>query len=182
MAIFLISDTHFEHTSMYEKVYAGNRLRPWNTYEEGDNIIIERWNNTVNESDTVFHLGDIIGQTEESLSVLARLNGNKVLIRGNHDTGDLALYTKYFSNVYGCYELGDLLLTHIPAHPMLRCKNLANVHGHMHGLMMDVDPWYFDVSVEVINYTPILLEDLLIKIKERQESPNQFTYNHISCI
>ncbi len=48
--------------------------------------LIARWNETVSENDTVYHLGDVLlGKKEESLLLISRLNGTKHLIIGNHD-------------------------------------------------------------------------------------------------
>jgi len=51
-----------------------------------DETIIENWNSVVKPEDTVYHLGDIaLGPISESLAKVARLNGHKIAILGNHD-------------------------------------------------------------------------------------------------
>lgn len=51
-----------------------------------DEEIIARWNKFVAPGDTVYHLGDVaLGQIADSLPKVARLNGFKVLVVGNHD-------------------------------------------------------------------------------------------------
>lgn len=48
--------------------------------------LVENWNNTVRPCDTVYHLGDValIG-VQKTAAITHRLNGNKILIFGNHD-------------------------------------------------------------------------------------------------
>jgi len=48
-----------------------------------DEMITTKWNNVVGKDDTVLHLGDFAFRNIEENS--DNLNGNKILIRGNHD-------------------------------------------------------------------------------------------------
>jgi len=48
--------------------------------------IVGMWNELVRPDDTVYHLGDVaLGKLDESLPLVGRLNGFKVLVPGNHD-------------------------------------------------------------------------------------------------
>lgn len=79
--IFFTSDTHFSHTNIIK--YCD---RPFANTDRMDEYIIARWNETVSPEDTVFHLGDIaLGPIDKSLPKVARLNGHKIAILGNHD-------------------------------------------------------------------------------------------------
>ena len=81
MAIFFTSDHHFGHRNIID--YTG---RPFRTVPEMNRELIWRWNNAVNESDTVYHLGDFaMGSIDEGLEIISQLNGTKILIVGNHD-------------------------------------------------------------------------------------------------
>ena len=83
---FVISDTHFGHTNSWEKfkLEDGSPLRPFTSTEEMDETMIERWNAKVQPQDTVYHLGDVV-INKKYLNLVSRLNGRKILIRGNHD-------------------------------------------------------------------------------------------------
>jgi calcineurin-like phosphoesterase family protein len=86
-ATFLVSDTHFGHAGVCRFTHPDDatvKLRPWDDPAEMDEEMIRRWNDRVRPSDKVYHLGDVV-INRKSLSTLARLNGDKVLIRGNHD-------------------------------------------------------------------------------------------------
>lgn len=49
-------------------------------------VVIQKWNKQVKSKDIVYVLGDVtFGRWEETKEVLSKLNGRKILIRGNHD-------------------------------------------------------------------------------------------------
>lgn len=181
--IFLISDTHFGHSNILTFTdNDGKRLREFDTVEEMDELMVERWNSVVRPQDKVYHLGDVV-MHKRALPILARLNGEKVLIKGNHDKEKLALYTPYFKDVRGTHQFDGMILSHIPIHPNSLARWGTNVHGHLHSNVVTKETYwagletphvepdlrYFCVSVEQINYTPISLEDLKLKIKERNK-------------
>ncbi len=81
MTVWFTSDTHFGHANIIK--FCG---RPWDSVEEMNEGIIERWNSVVDKDDTVFHLGDVaLGPIHDSLALIKRLNGYKYLVPGNHD-------------------------------------------------------------------------------------------------
>jgi calcineurin-like phosphoesterase family protein len=73
------SDSHFLH-----KFVAS--IRGFAGAEEHDEAIIANWNSVVAPGDLVWHLGDVgLGNETRVLEQVARLNGRKQLITGNHD-------------------------------------------------------------------------------------------------
>ena len=80
--IWFTSDSHFNHYNVIK--YSG---RPWETVEDMNEGLIERWNECVKKGDTVYHLGDftLTMRTELIDEWLGRLNGTIRLVRGNHD-------------------------------------------------------------------------------------------------
>lgn len=158
--IFLISDIHFGHRNIcLFKREDGSPLRPWDDPDEMDEAMVERWNNRVGPNDIVYHLGDVV-INRRCLQIIGRLNGDKRLILGNHDIFNHADYLPYFKRLHSSIKLDNLLLTHIPVHVdsvahWARC----NVHGHVHA--QDIpNAKYLNVSAEMIDYTPVSLEDL----------------------
>lgn len=164
-SVFLISDTHFGHDGVCRFLRAdGTKLRPWDNAQEMDEELVKRWNDRVRPNDKVYHLGDVV-IARKSLSILYRLNGDKVLIRGNHDIFKLADYTEHFRDIRGYHIIDNLILSHIPIHPDSKGRFKGNIHGHLHAnIVVDnkgkPDPWYYNVSVEQINFTPILFEEV----------------------
>jgi calcineurin-like phosphoesterase family protein len=84
--IFIISDTHFGHQNAckFLRKDGVTKLRPWDNAEEMDEALIENWNKVVKPNSRVYHLGDVV-INRRALPTLYRLNGDKVLIKGNHD-------------------------------------------------------------------------------------------------
>jgi calcineurin-like phosphoesterase family protein len=182
--VFLTSDTHFGHVNICNFTnYDGSPVRPWDSVEEMDEEMVKRWNETVGPKDKVYHLGDVV-INRKSLQILDRLNGDKVLIKGNHDIFPLKDYVKYFRDIRAYHVMNGCILSHIPVHKDSIARFGANIHGHTHGnrvrklrgvnvktgelLYSDViDPDYFCVCVEQTDYRPISFEDVLKKIKDQ---------------
>lgn len=158
MKTFLISDTHFGHANILTfKNYDGTPVRDFFSLEEMNETMVERWNKTVAPEDKVYHLGDVLFTKKWLDIIMPRLNGTKVLIKGNHDNLKLSQYQQYFKDVRAVWVLDKLVLSHIPIHPESLSRWKANVHGHLHSNTL-ADPRYFNVSVERINYTPVDFE------------------------
>jgi len=177
--IFFISDTHFGHVNMLKFInYDGSRLRPFDSIEELDELMIQNWNEMVKPTDKIYHLGDVVYRCKNRDQVMSRLNGDKVLIKGNHDKDQLGWYMKYFRDIRGtCHIDGNYLLSHFPIHPDSKGRFVRNLHGHIHaqtvmktflirgGFSREPDLWYKNCCVEVNDYRPIPFE----LIKEETE-------------
>ncbi len=156
---FFISDTHFGHSNiLLFKRDDGSPLRDFPSIEAHDEHIIECWNKTVRPCDIIYHLGDVVMKRKD-LPILERLNGKKRLVMGNHDVHSIE-YPKYFERLYGSKIMGDMILTHIPFHPIQLDRFAVIVHGHMHDRKIRSDSRYINVSCEQLNYTPVALEEL----------------------
>jgi len=162
---FLISDTHFGHANILTfKRNDGSPLRDFPDIDYHDEYLIDQWNSTVQPEDKVYHLGDVGFRNFTVLgSILARLNGTKVLIRGNHDNFKLSQYQQYFKDVRASHTLDKFILTHIPIHTASVERWKGNIHGHLHANVLD-DSRYINVSVEQIGYKPINFEELRSKL------------------
>ena len=168
MSAFVIADTHFGHAkSLTFFKPDGERLRPFDSVEEMDEYMVDNWNQVVKKCDTVYHLGDVV-IPRKSLSTLERLNGRKILIRGNHDLGPLKDFSKHFEDVRGAFfhpgdstMRGGVVMTHVPVHPScLSGHYLGNIHGHTHSNLIQgsdglPDPKYFNACVEHHDFTPV---------------------------
>lgn len=170
-SIFLVSDTHFGHLGVckFMRNDGVTKLRPWNSSEEMDEEMVKRWNETVRPNDKVYHLGDVV-INRKALNIMHRLNGDKVLIRGNHDIFKLEDYTQHFRDVRGYHVMNGMILSHIPVHEESLARFGTNIHGHLHAnrVMKNsvIDNRYHCVCVEQTDFRPILFEDVIKKIKE----------------
>jgi calcineurin-like phosphoesterase family protein len=172
---WFISDTHFGHKNIleYEK-----DARPFNSVEEMNETIIDRWNGVVGYNDIVYHLGDFcFGRG--NIHIAGRLRGKKKLIMGNHDTYPSTDYLVYFEKLYGAVFWKQCILTHVPVHPNnLGARAFLNVHGHLHSkrvyehsasVLPFEDKNYFNVSCEQNNLTPIHADVILERVKRISE-------------
>lgn len=101
---FYTSDLHFSHKNII--AYTN---RPYDSVEEMNECLVQNWNSVVDKDGYVRILGDVcMGKRDETLPILARLNGHKSLVCGNHDRcweGDpkhekwLPKYAEYFTNI-----------------------------------------------------------------------------------
>ena len=130
---YYIADMHFGHANV---IKFDNR--PWETVEEMENALVERWNARVKPGDTVYILGDFCWQKEpEWIRILNRLNGGKVLIVGNHDIHGSATLRQMFQDVKEYKEIKDngrrVVLSHYPI-PCFKNHFYGAYHlyGHVH--------------------------------------------------
>lgn len=169
MLAWFTADTHFGHEKIIEY-----ESRPYPSAERMDEDLIERWNAVVAPGDLVYHLGDVgICPMKDIARTLHRLNGTKVLIRGNHDGKPGALLKAGFAAVFESATLkmgGQLvLLTHKPAESL----DFWNIHGHVHSAWgVRPETRQICVSVENWQYKPVpvkVLTGLISKYTERHE-------------
>ena len=172
-SVFLVSDTHFGHAGVcrFLREDGVTKLRPWDNPEE----MVKRWNETVRPNDKVYHLGDVV-INRKALSIMHRLNGDKVLIRGNHDIFRDEEYRQHFRELRAYHVMNGMILSHIPIHEESLGRFGVNIHGHLHANRvqirgfnkkpMGIDNRYHCVCVEQTDFRPILFEDVMKRIKE----------------
>ena len=184
-SVFLVSDTHFGHTGVcrFTRNDGVTKLRPWDSAEEMDEAMVKAWNERVKPTDKVYHLGDVV-IARKALKIMERLNGDKVLIRGNHDIFRDDEYREHFRELRAYHVMNGLILSHIPVHEASLGRFGCSIHGHLHANRVmkargvdartgdilysdEIDPRYYNVSVEQTDFAPILFEDVLKKIKEQ---------------
>ncbi|MBT7091390.1 MAG: hypothetical protein HN932_13045 [Candidatus Marinimicrobia bacterium] len=151
--VHFLADPHFGHRNILKY------RTQFKSIAEHDNYIVERWNNAIGKNDTVYLLGDA-AFTMESLEIIRSLRGQKILIRGNHDTLNAAYYLWVFKDVLGSISYKNTWLSHIPIHPSEMRRKILNIHGHTHHKIID-DPMYFSVCCEQIDYRPIAWSEIL---------------------
>lgn len=177
-SVFLVSDTHFGHAGVcrFTRDDGVTKIRPWTDPDEMDEAMVERWNETVKPTDKVYHLGDVV-INRKALKIMHRLNGDKVLIRGNHDIFRDDEYREHFRELRAYHVMNGMILSHIPLHPDSLGRFGVNIHGHLHtnrvmkpmlhnrGVEV-IDPRYHCVCVEQTDFRPILFEDVIQRIKD----------------
>ena len=171
--IFLASDHHFFHANILTFMRNdGTPLRVFDDVNHMNEYMVMQHNRVVGPKDKVYFLGDVtMGRTAKSLEILRRMNGEKILIKGNHDLAPAHMYLEHFKDIRGSHQLDGMILSHIPIHPESLSRWKANVHGHLHsnrvmtGFSMIPDRRYISVCMEQLDdYTPISLEELKKRI------------------
>ena len=127
----------------------------------------------------VYHLGDFsLGSEFDLKNILSKLNGNIYLIRGNHDRLTIKSYEecgiKVLKNAPIVLDKFKLMLSHRPIPDTMIKAGFINVHGHIHEKKIEdiydnnlfSKDKHINVSLDVLDFKPILLEELLRKEKE----------------
>lgn len=139
MTNWYTSDSHFHHKAVIDFCN-----RPFNDVDEMNAAMIKNWNGVVGDTDQVYHLGDFcFGGVEKWKEILDQLNGEIILIKGNHDDSKaLKKLTNegYFKEVHevGLYKKQkydgvkyQMWLSHYPMEIGLRERKFS-IHGHLH--------------------------------------------------
>lgn len=168
MRVFFTADTHFGDSNIikYEN-------RPFSCTEEMDSTLIYNWNNTVSEEDKVFLVGDFSAYGfEKSREICQKLNGEKFLVMGNHDTENEQYYYECgFSGVslYPIIYENFWIISHEPLY-INRNMPYANIFGHVHAnpLYKDVSEQSFCVSIERTDYRPVEFSEIKRRIQGKE--------------
>ena len=160
MAVYIISDTHFNHQAMLKLCW-----RPANFEER-----LLSWLRQLKSTDILIHLWDICltWDREAHEKYIMPLVCTKILVRGNHDRKTNTWYQEHGWN-FICSEFKDELYNHkiTFSHQPLSHQSLEvlNVHWHRHNRaeLAEAVPNYNGVlyGPELYNYLPIKLDRLL---------------------
>lgn len=168
---FVTSDHHFGHKNIIHLCH-----RPFDSLYQMDEYMISQWNSVVGQNDTVIHLGDLFfkGGKGYCRAIRARLNGNILLIAGNHDKNrtfslvDAVVFDSLRLTISGV----PVLLRHYPVRmskePDLYQKYDYFLVGHVHsneGLI--IEKKNINMSVEHHDYKPVSLGEALYLANKR---------------
>lgn len=172
--IYYTSDLHLGNKNIIE-----HENRPWETVEEMDKALIDRWNSRVSSEDEVYVLGDFCFKgASKAIEYLKQLNGRIHLLRGNHDhfmsqlsfKDWLLLGDKRFDILseghYAHIKDGEheVILCH---YPILYWENMEHgsihLYGHVHTYRdcSDMAVNSYNVGVDANDYYPVTLDELL---------------------
>ena len=163
---FVTSDHHFGSWKLDSCPLRG----PVFSHEE-EKALIAKWNSVVKPTDLVFYVGDFCDSGEADMKEYrSRLNGNILLVKGNHDDLSDDVYKTAFQSV--CEELVieelGLAFRHCPYG--VGETGFRQVYGHVHdegGMFCPPDPrTSFCACVMRNGGYPIPLKDVLASFQE----------------
>lgn len=184
---YYISDLHINHFNVLNCDGSSNfDGRPFKTFDEMNQAILNNVNSVVKNDDHIYLLGDTLWkETEENIAIISQFKGNLHAIRGNHCSFKDARYRRLFVEICDYKEITDnvkgknyhLVLSHFPImfwNGMHR--NWIHLYGHLHNsseediyqdFIRQLNEKYnfncqaYNVGCMHWNYTPVTLEQIL---------------------
>lgn len=163
--VWLIGDTHFDHVNIIQ--YCN---RPFRCVKVMNGVLLRNWNDTIAPDDLVYFLGDMaFGRGSRSPKWWAtQLTGRKIWVKGSHDRGIYPLVVMpgvervVFRDVINCGGVEFLLVHNLFVNDWRGWV----IHGHAHDTRSHIDVQWkrVNVSVEVTDYKPISLAQVMREI------------------
>jgi calcineurin-like phosphoesterase family protein len=179
--IYFTSDLHLDHTNIIKYC-----KRPFSSGIEMTDELIIKWNTQVNSDDLVFILGDFLWGKDVNrlIEVTARLNGKKILIRGNHDQfTDNEYLNAGFLKVLSMTEFNINGYSFILCHyQMMHWNNSHHGSFHLYGHQHDKKQYTpnhiayqqlgmserkMNVCMDSNNFKLFSIDEIITKLKER---------------
>ncbi len=181
--VFFTSDLHIGH----ENVMRFDK-RPFQSVEEMNAELIERWNKKVKAGDLVYVLGDMIWKTDTNNAekLIRSLNGQIILIKGNHDR---FLHNAKAKNALAGVKDYDDIAVELEDGSKRRCilshyfipfyighrYNAIHLHGHSHNteeaeeerrIVRELNDKGYSLEVYNVgcmywNYEPVTLDEII---------------------
>lgn len=175
MRNFVTSDLHFNHTNIMK--FCPKTRGMFKDVGHMNRWMVEEWNKTVNQDDTVYILGDFaFGRVESAVELLLQLNGKLILVIGNHDKKNLKTpaFASCFFSVHDYLEVtinGKMIcMFH---YPILEWNQMHrgsfHFYGHVHGNKTGLEKYRaedvsFDAQMKIVSD----IDNLLIKLETRE--------------
>ena len=153
-----------------------------------DEILVKNWNSVIHNDDKVYILGDIgrVGNNRDNehlCSIISRLKGHKILIRGNHD--DLRDYRvkQLFESIHDYLEITDnynglhhnLVLSHYPIFSWNGCyRGVILLYGHVHD---NFDNEIYQNALDDLRTTVCALNQMAEKQGSTRLKKEPYAYN-----
>ena len=161
---FYTSDLHFQHHNLYTR-----GVRSFSCAEDCEEFIMKNFNQVIRPHDNLYILGDLSlsANYDQLASYLNSINGNKIVIMGNHDktsTLDRLKADKVIANWHpwkGCrdHELPIFMTHFVPLEAHTGPEPRIYLHGHVHGSLKSMHCLLrYDVGVDACDYRPFSLD------------------------
>lgn len=156
--------------------------------KEHDEQLIKNWNSVVKDKDLIYILGDLsMKNGKYTNEILKQLNGDKILIKGNHDYMFLEDHKFNNSLINEIYEYKEIkykknliILFHFPIQVWNKAhKGTIHLYGHIHSNKTTSHPMKYEiensynVGVDVNNYKPVRLDNYINNYNRLKEMYEQ---------
>ena len=179
MQTFFTSDTHFDDPYSIEYFQ-----RPFESVDEMNRLMVEKWNSVITENDTVYHLGDFtLDGMSHFMKWVNQLKGNIKILPGSHDQP----WLKDFVGSEKVQVIPPLVSVEFPEHTpgnapqvIVLChyslqvwdrSNHGSWHlfGHSHGKLKGMG-LSFDVGVDCTEFEPLSLKQVAARMAQLTKS------------
>jgi calcineurin-like phosphoesterase family protein len=167
MKTWITSDLHFGHDRIRSLC---PETRKFTDVEHMNVEMIRMWNEIVEADDLVYILGDFaFMQASDAVKVLNQLNGDKILIVGNHDKKLVkdAAFRNCFQDIHVYldtvkYNKQPVIMFHYPISTWDRMHYGAiHLFGHVHGGVSGLEAYRArDVGMDATGKIVVLLDDI----------------------
>ena len=140
MKTYITSDLHFGHKNIM-KFCPVTRARFRDDVDYMNEQMVIEWNNIVQPGDLVYILGDVAFlPAQKAAEYMNRLNGDKILVEGNHDRKTLndPTFRRAFKEVHKYLDINygghKCVMFHYPIAEWDQMhRGALHFHGHLHG-------------------------------------------------
>ena len=174
MTLWFSADWHY-----LSKNIISHCNRPFNSMEEMDEILVSNFNSKVAKGDMVYLLGDMCWGHNNYENFFKRLNGQKIIILGNHDNEQC--YRKLLINhtIAGLYHVKNITIDNNYVWLSHYCHRVWNrsfhesfhLFGHSHSTLK-TNNRSMDVGVDNCNFFPISWEEIYEQLKTKSNREN----------
>ena len=164
--VFFTSDEHYGHKNIIKFCN-----RPYDSVDEMNQDIIDKFNSVVPSNGLTIHAGDfLLGKSVKSQDIISSLAGRHIFIKGSHDK---------WSDGASHHEIIELT---IDKQPIIICHyamrvwarshyNSWHLYGHSHGgLPPEGKSW--DIGVDSNDFYPLSYDDIKTIMKDRPDNFN----------
>ena len=176
MKTWLTSDLHFGHKNIMT-FCPQTRARFRNDVDYMNSAMVEEWNARVEPGDLVYILGDVAFMSgSDAGRTMRRLNGDKILIEGNHDRKTLLdqTFRSAFKEVHQYlqvnYDGHRIIMFHYPIWEWDQMhRGSIHFYGHVHGGPSGLEKYRaLDVGMDATGEIVISMDYAIRRIKDNQ--------------
>jgi calcineurin-like phosphoesterase family protein len=176
MKTYITSDLHFGHANI-KKFCSESRARFSDDVNVMNEQMIEEWNDLIDTKDLVYILGDVAFlPTLKAIEIMKRLNGEKILIEGNHDRKALKdpAYRRCFKEIHQLlninYAGSKIVMCH---YPFLEWDQMhrgsLHFHGHLHGGTTGQEKYRCrDMGIDAIKVIALTIEEAISSVIDNE--------------